>query len=181
MSFDAVGIVSGNPDKTIKFYKILGVNLERFKDTDHFEGKTSSGVRIMMDSEKLIKMFHPEWKRGTGGSLTLCFKQKSPKELNKVFEQVTEAGFKSIKVATHYSTNGKKHQNFPNFWNQSVAAVYEEVQGWPEFPGTSKESELPGNARKFIERIEEYTGVPIVMISTGQKRDEMIIRDKRFS
>jgi adenylosuccinate synthase len=91
------------------------------------------------------------------------------------------SGFKTIKVATHYETDGKLHQDFPNFWTKPVKAIYEELSGWPEFRGTSQESDLPDAARKFIERIEGYTGVPVVMISTGQNRDEMIIRDKRFS
>ncbi|MDB5037532.1 MAG: purA [Bacteriovoracaceae bacterium] len=91
------------------------------------------------------------------------------------------SGFKTIKVATHYETDGKKHQDFPNFWTKPVKAIYEELPGWSEFPGTQNESDLPATAKSFIKHIETYTGVPVVVISTGPKRDEMIIRDKRFN
>jgi adenylosuccinate synthase len=91
------------------------------------------------------------------------------------------SGFNTVKLATHYEIEGKRHQDFPNFWTKSVKPIYEEVSGWPEFPGTQKEAELPDHAKRFVERIEKYTGVPVVMISTGRNRDEMIVRDKRFS
>jgi adenylosuccinate synthase len=90
------------------------------------------------------------------------------------------SGLKSIKLATHYEINGKRTQDFPNFWIDQPKAIYEEVEGWPEFAGTQKESDLPAAARKFIARVEEYTGVQVAMISTGAKRDEMIVRDTKL-
>ncbi len=86
------------------------------------------------------------------------------------------SGFKTVKLATEYMTAGKKHSDFPNFWFEEPKPIYEEVEGWPELEGATKESQLPAAAQKFIKRIEDYTGVPIVMISTGRNRDEMIIR-----
>ncbi|MBN8555308.1 MAG: adenylosuccinate synthase [Deltaproteobacteria bacterium] len=90
------------------------------------------------------------------------------------------SGIKTIKLATHYEIDGKRTQDFPNFWIHEPKAIYEEVEGWPEFPGTQKESDLPSAARQFIQRLEEYTGVKVAMISTGAKRDEMIVRDSKL-
>jgi len=85
-----------------------------------------------------------------------------------------------VRVATHYEIDGKKTQDYPNFWFSDVKPVYQELPGWPTFPGTQKESQLPKEALSFIEAVEDYTKVKAVMISTGQKRDEMVVRDARL-
>ena len=59
MSLDAVGIVSEDPKKSLKFYKLLGVELKKYSEADHYEAQTPSGVRIMLDSVALIKTFEP--------------------------------------------------------------------------------------------------------------------------
>ena len=38
-------------------------------------------------------------------------------------------------------------------------------------------ADLPDNARRYIARIEELTGVPAAIISTGSDRDDTILRD----
>lgn len=88
------------------------------------------------------------------------------------------SGFKKIKLATHYEINGRRTQDFPNFWHQLPKPIYEEVDGWQPFPGTQKETELPKAALAFVKAIEDYTGVPVVLISTGPERDQIIVRKK---
>jgi adenylosuccinate synthase len=88
------------------------------------------------------------------------------------------SGIPKLKLATHYEIEGKRSQDFPNFWHHAPQAIYEEVSGWEPFQGTQKESELPKAALAFVKRIEDYTGVPIVLISTGPERDQMIVRKK---
>ena len=38
-------------------------------------------------------------------------------------------------------------------------------------------SALPANARAYIKRLEEVTGVACAIISTGSDRDDTIVRD----
>lgn len=90
------------------------------------------------------------------------------------------SGMKTVKVATEYEINGKRTKDFPNFWFSEPKPVYQEIPAWPEFPGTTKESDLPREALKFIELIEDYTNVRVAMVSTGQQRDKMVVRDKRL-
>ena len=59
---DAIGIASKDPSLSVKFYKILGVELAPVGGTDHFEGTTQSGVRIMLDSIELLKKINPAFK-----------------------------------------------------------------------------------------------------------------------
>ena len=57
-----------------------------------------------------------------------------------------------------------------------VRPVYEEVPGWQESTvGVRSVEELPANAQAYIKRIEEVTGAPIDIISTGPDRVETIV------
>ena len=57
--------------------------------------------------------------------------------------------------------------------------VYLELDGWDEpTAGQSSFEELNDKAKFFIEKIEEISGVPVIMISTGPKREDTIIRQK---
>ena len=57
-----------------------------------------------------------------------------------------------------------------------VQPVYEDIPGWQESTlGARSLEELPENARAYIKRIEEVTGAPIDIISTGPDRKETIV------
>ncbi len=59
--------------------------------------------------------------------------------------------------------------------------VYEELDGWTEnIAGAQKESDLPVNARKYLEKIEALSGVPIYLVSVGAGRHETIILKNPF-
>ena len=84
-----------------------------------------------------------------------------------------------IKLCVAYSINGKREEFFnTNIKYLSKAKpIYEEFDG--NFGDISKcktYDELPMNAKKYIERIEELTGVPIKFIGTGASREDIIIR-----
>ena len=56
-----------------------------------------------------------------------------------------------------------------------VVPVYEELPGWQESTlGVQSLDELPENARAYIRRIEETTGAPVDIVSTGADRKETI-------
>jgi adenylosuccinate synthase len=46
--------------------------------------------------------------------------------------------------------------------------------------GITKYDDLPTNARKYLERLQELVGVPITIVSTGPDRDQTIIRQNPF-
>jgi adenylosuccinate synthase len=55
------------------------------------------------------------------------------------------------------------------------------MPGWKESTCGIKEFErLPANAKAYIKKIEEFLKTPIQIVSTGQKRDEIIIREEQF-
>ncbi|HCO60706.1 MAG TPA: adenylosuccinate synthase, partial [Porticoccaceae bacterium] len=59
---------------------------------------------------------------------------------------------------------------------EQLQPVYETLPGWSESTvGIKRVEDLPANARAYIVRIEELTGVPIDIISTGPDRVETIV------
>ena len=58
-----------------------------------------------------------------------------------------------------------------------VRPKYEEVRGWAtDTVGMTDESTLPQAARDYLARLEQLVGVPIVLVSTGPRREETMVR-----
>ena len=65
---------------------------------------------------------------------------------------------------------------------EAIQPVYEEMPGWTESTfGAKSFDELPTNAKAYIKRLEEVTGAPIDIISTGPDRVETIILRQPFA
>ena len=65
---------------------------------------------------------------------------------------------------------------------EAVQPVYEEMPGWSESTfGVKSLEQLPANALAYIKRLEEVTGAPIDIISTGPDRVETIILRQPFA
>ena len=92
-------------------------------------------------------------------------------------------GLDTLKVAVGYRFNGEIIKEFPASLKElsQCEPVYEELPGWKEdITGAKKLSDLPENARNYLKKIEEITGVPIAIISVGTRRDQTIILDQVF-
>ncbi|MEQ2356361.1 adenylosuccinate synthase [Pseudoalteromonas piscicida] len=91
-------------------------------------------------------------------------------------------GLEKVKICTGYQLEDGTVTNVTPLaaeGYEKVAPVYEEMPGWSEntFGATSVE-QLPEAAINYIKRLEEITGVPIDIISTGPDRVEtMIVRN----
>ncbi len=87
----------------------------------------------------------------------------------------TLAGLDKIKVCVGYEFNGEVMDYFPASLEDLAECkpVYEEFDGWDESVADARSyEELPENAKKYIERIEEFTGTRISIVSVGPKRDQ---------
>ena len=59
--------------------------------------------------------------------------------------------------------------------------VYVEMDGWTEDIRSARRiADLPLNTRRYIERLEELSGVRLVLVSVGPDRDETIIINNPF-
>ena len=87
-------------------------------------------------------------------------------------------GLEELKICTGYRINGRTVTEFPaNLAADAYEAVYETLPGWKEPTRGAREfDELPTEARNYIARLEDVSGVPCAIVSTGSDRDETIIR-----
>jgi adenylosuccinate synthase len=60
---------------------------------------------------------------------------------------------------------------------QTMQPVYSSCEGWKQnVEGIDKFEDLPENMRQYISKLEEKTGLPIVLVSTSPNRKDTIIR-----
>jgi uncharacterized glyoxalase superfamily protein PhnB len=88
---NAIGIVAADLARSIAFYRLLGVDFP--EEEGHIEARLPSGVRLMLDSEEVVRSFRPDWTRETGNQLALAFECASPADVDETYRRVTEAGF----------------------------------------------------------------------------------------
>jgi adenylosuccinate synthase len=93
-------------------------------------------------------------------------------------------GLERIDICTSYRCGGRTLTDFPSDVSQLAACepVYESMPGWSTpTAGMRTFDQLPEQARKYIARLEEVSGVRASIVSTGSERDDTIVRDKIWS
>ena len=88
------------------------------------------------------------------------------------------SGFDTIKIATAYELDGQKIDYYPASLKEldRCQPVYEELPAWKEdITGAKTWSDLPENAQKFLNRVSELVGIPLVTVSVGPDREQTIV------
>lgn len=84
----------------------------------------------------------------------------------------------NFKLCVAYNHKGDINMNFStdiDYLNE-CEAVYEEFEGnFGDISNVKTREDLPENAKKYLNRIEEIVGVPIKFIGTGAGRENMIV------
>jgi uncharacterized glyoxalase superfamily protein PhnB len=88
---DAIGIVSSDLSRSRAFYALLGIEVA--EGDDHVEATAPNGMRLMFDTESVIRSFRPEWTRETGNQVALAFACGNPAEVDETYARVVAAGF----------------------------------------------------------------------------------------
>ena len=86
-------------------------------------------------------------------------------------------GLKKVKICTAYMLDGKQIDYYPASLKEleRCEPVYEKFDGWTEDISTVTEyDQLPANAKKYLKRIEELTGLQLMTISVGPSREQTI-------
>jgi adenylosuccinate synthase len=89
-------------------------------------------------------------------------------------------GLDELQICTSYRCRGATLTEMPGDVAQLAACepVYEKLPGWTSpSAGVRDFDRLPREARAYIARLEEITGVPAAVVSTGSAREDTIIRD----
>ncbi|WP_260597716.1 adenylosuccinate synthase [Sphingomonas endolithica] len=87
-------------------------------------------------------------------------------------------GFEQVNICTGYTLDGAELDYFPaHAADQArVVPVYETMPGWQESTaGARSWADLPGQAIKYIRRIEELIRCPVALVSTSPERDDTIL------
>ena len=93
-------------------------------------------------------------------------------------------GFKTLKICTGYDLEGKTLDYLPIAADEQARCrpIYEELPGWSESTESARSwAELPGNAVKFVRRIEELIACPVALLSTSPERDDTILVTDPFA
>lgn len=92
-------------------------------------------------------------------------------------------GLDKVKICVAYERNGERVENFPASLKKlaECTPVFEEMDGWQEdTSGVTEFGELPENARKYINRISELSGVPAALVAVGPRRRQTIVCKEIF-
>ncbi len=108
----AFGIVAADMRESVRFYRLLGVEVDDPPaEPEHHEATLPSGLRLMWDTEAVVRSFDSGWTRANGNQLGLAFECSSPSEVDETYRRVVEAGFR-----------GRK-EPWDAFWGQRYAQL----------------------------------------------------------
>jgi len=110
---NALGIVTSDMATSIRFYRLLGLDVPETPDEGHVDAFLPNGVRFMLDSEDTIRSFRPDWKREPGNQIGLALECESPAQVDEVYAAVIAAGF-----------DGEK-EPWDAFWGQRYAQLHD--------------------------------------------------------
>ena len=88
-------------------------------------------------------------------------------------------GLSEIKVCKEYRNSDSVISDFPSnvVALEQCEPVYETLPGWNQpTAGVTRFDDLPVAAQDYIAYIEEVSGAPVGLVSTGSDRDETIVR-----
>ena len=108
---NAIGIVASNMAESIRFYRLLGLDVPETPSEGHVDAFLPNGVRFMLDSEETVRSFKDDWKRETGNQIGLALECGSAGEVDEVYGRAVEAGFEG------------EREPWDAFWGQRYAQL----------------------------------------------------------
>jgi uncharacterized glyoxalase superfamily protein PhnB len=108
---NAIGIAVANLERSMQFYRLLGLDFPGDPAEGHVEATMGNGTRLMLDTEDVIRSFLPDWARANGNQVSLAFECSRPAEVDEVYARVVAAGFEGEK------------EPWDAFWGQRYALL----------------------------------------------------------
>lgn len=110
-TLNAIGIVTSDMAASIRFYRLLGLDMPETPDEGHVETALPNGVRVMLDLEDVVQSFRPGWTREIGNQTALAFECASPADVDDTYQRVVAGGFEGEK------------EPWDAFWGQRYAQL----------------------------------------------------------
>jgi adenylosuccinate synthase len=92
-------------------------------------------------------------------------------------------GLETVKICTGYRLRGKVYDYLPSHAADQAACepIYEEMEGWQgSTAGARSYADLPAQAIKYIQRVQELIECPVALVSTSPERDDTILMRDPF-
>jgi adenylosuccinate synthase len=88
------------------------------------------------------------------------------------------SGLETLKVCTAYNYQGQQIDHLPfDYSAELLTPVYTELPGWnQDLTGMNNVADIPEALNNYIAFIEEYTGVPVSVVSVGPDRTQTLMR-----
>jgi hypothetical protein len=106
----ALGIVTRDMGEAVRFYRLLGVDVPE-PDRDHLDVTLPNGLRLMWNTEELMRKIDPDREEPRGHRVALAFGCGSPGGVDDLHAAVVAAGFRS------------NAEPYDAFWGQRYATV----------------------------------------------------------
>jgi adenylosuccinate synthase len=93
------------------------------------------------------------------------------------------SGIKTVQLCNAYELDGERVTELPGDYEDlaRVKPIYESLPGWDEkLAGVRTFDEMPENAKRYVRRVEEISGVPVTCISVGADRGETVLLQNPF-
>lgn len=110
LKWDCVGVVSADIDRTVKFYRLVGIPLPDPNGEDHIEATLENGMRFMVDTLELMKKIGP-WEDPVGHRMGIGINAGTPAGVDEAYKAIVDAGFEG------------SMEPFDAFWGQRYAQV----------------------------------------------------------
>lgn len=93
-------------------------------------------------------------------------------------------GFEELKICTGYELDGERLDYLPTAADKQarVTPIYETMKGWSDSTAGGRSwADLPGEAVKYVRRIEELIQCPVALLSTSPEREDTILVTDPFA
>ncbi len=89
------------------------------------------------------------------------------------------SGLDRVPICVGYQVDGERHDDMPMTQTafHHAKPIYEYLDGWWEDLSTAREfTDLPVNAQRYVQRVEELCDTPVSVVGVGPGRDQTIVR-----
>jgi catechol 2,3-dioxygenase-like lactoylglutathione lyase family enzyme len=95
-TFNAIGLAAADMATTLAFYRRLGLDIPAEADTEpHVEAILPGGIRLMWDSNEMLRSLDPDFASPTGEGASLAFLCADAAEVDSVHAEMAQAGYVS--------------------------------------------------------------------------------------
>jgi len=107
----AIGIVTRDIAASVRFYRLLGLDVPEPGDGPHHDVELPGGIRLMWDTIELMEQLDPGREEPSGHRMALAFECDSADDVNAIYARLVEAGYEA------------KKDPYDAFWGQRYANV----------------------------------------------------------